>query len=464
MAMTINPATNQEVRSFPDLSDDELDGAIERAHRAFLRWRETPVERRAAVVKRVGELMTERHAELAKLVTLEMGKLIKEAEGEVRLSASIFTYYGERGPGFITEEQIDVPAGRALVVTQPIGALVGVEPWNFPYYQVARFAAPNVVLGNTVLIKHASQCPQSALALETLFRDAGAPEGVYTNLFVKSDRVARAIESPLIAGASLTGSEAAGASVGEAAGRNLKKVVLELGGSDPFIVLDGENFEHTVEAALLGRLANTGQSCVASKRFIVLAEHYDKFVQGMRRGFEELRVGDPMDEATQLGPLSSEDAAKHLDEQVRDAKEKGATAVIGGNRIDRPGAFFEATILTGVTPAMRAFREELFGPVAVIYRVEDEDAAVELANDSPFGLGATIISSDLQRAEKVARRIESGMVWINHPTATAANLPFGGVKRSGVGRELWKLGMQEFTNRKLIRTLPPDADLEMAAG
>jgi succinate-semialdehyde dehydrogenase/glutarate-semialdehyde dehydrogenase len=464
MAMTINPATNQEVEKYPDLTDDQLDRALERAHRAYLSWRETAVERRADVVRRVGALMLERHEDLARLLTLEMGKLIKESENEVRLAASIFTYYGDQGPGFITEETIDVAEGQAVVVTQPIGALIGVEPWNFPYSQVARFAAPNVVLGNTVLVKHASQCPQSALALERLFRDAGAPEGVYTNLFIKADQVARAIDSPLIAGASLTGSEAAGASVGQAAGRNLKKVVLELGGSDPFIVLDEDRFEHTIKAAILGRLANTGQSCVASKRFIVLEPYFDKFVEGMRAGFAGLRVGDPMDPQTQLGPLSSEDALKHLEEQVNDAKRKGAKVVIGGNRIERPGAYYEATILTGVTPEMRAYREELFGPVAVVYAVDDERAAIELANDSPFGLGATVIASDLKRARAVAQRIESGMVWINHPTASAPNLPFGGVKRSGVGRELWRLGMQEFTNRKLIRTLPADVKLEMAAG
>ena len=464
MATTVNPATNEKVRTFPDLSDDELDRAIERAHRAYLSWRAEPVERRAAVVARVGELIRQRGAELARLLTIEMGKLIKEAQGEVQLAASIFEYYGKQGPALIAEERIDVPEGEAIVLLQPIGALIGVEPWNFPLYQVARFAAPNVVLGNTILLKHASQCPQSALALEQLFRDAGAPEGVYTNLFIKSDQVAHAIENPLIAGASLTGSEAAGQSVGEAAGRNLKKVVLELGGSDPFIVLDGDNFEHTVQAAVLGRLANTGQSCVASKRFIVLEPLYDRFVEGLRRGFSGLRAGDPLDESTQLGPLSSEDAARHLDDQVRDAKEKGATVVVGGGRIERPGAFFEATILTDVTPDMKAYSEELFGPVAVVYKVKDEDEAIALANGSAFGLGATVISSDLRRARAVAERIESGMVWINHPTATAPNLPFGGVKRSGVGRELWRLGIHEFANQKLIRILPSDAKLQTAAG
>lgn len=461
---TTNPATGEVEQQFDELDDRQVDAAVQRAHDAFLEWRERPLGERTAVVARVGELMLERREDLAQLITREMGKLIEEARGEVDLSASIFTYYAEHGEGFTADADYPVDEGEAKVVTRPIGALIGVMPWNFPYYQVARFAAPNLVLGNTILLKHAGINPQCALALEELIRDAGGPDGVYVNLFCGSDKIERVIESPLVAGASLTGSEAAGQSVAEIAGRNLKKVVLELGGSDAFIVLDLENADATIAAAVAGRMANTGQSCVASKRFIVLEEHYDEFVEKFAAEIGKLEAGDPADEATTLGPLSSASALDELAEQVEDALASGATAVTGGARIDRPGNYFEATVLTGVTPEARAFKEELFGPVAVVYKVADEDAAVELANDSPFGLGGTVIGADLERAERVGDRIETGMVWINHPTSTQADLPFGGVKRSGVGRELADLGISEFVNKKLIRTLPAGADTASAGG
>jgi succinate-semialdehyde dehydrogenase / glutarate-semialdehyde dehydrogenase len=454
---TVNPNTNETVREFETLDADQLDAAVKTAHEAFLAWRLRPIEERASVVRRAGELMLERSNELAGLLTLEMGKLIAESQWEVGLAASILEYYGERGPQFASERRLDVDEGSAVILSAPLGVLLGVEPWNFPLYQVVRFAGPNLVLGNTILLKHATNCPQSAVALERLFRDAGAPAGVYTNIFVAVPEIGRLIENPLVQGASLTGSERAGASVGEIAGRNLKRSVLELGGSDPFIVLDGEQLDLTIDAAVAGRMANTGQSCVASKRFIVLDELFDDFVAGMRDRFASLRPGDPADPHTTLGPVSSERAAVGLIDQIDDAVEKGATLVLGGGRVDSPGAFVEATILTDVTPDMRAYHEELFGPVAVVYRVPDEDAAIELANATPFGLGATIYYRDLDRARRVADRIESGMVWINQPTSTQADLPFGGIKRSGYGRELSDLGMHEFVNHKLIRTLPAGA-------
>jgi succinate-semialdehyde dehydrogenase / glutarate-semialdehyde dehydrogenase len=454
---TVNPNTNETVREFETLDADQLDAAVKTAHEAFLAWRLRPIEERASVVRRAGELMLERSNELAGVLTLEMGKLIAESQWEVGLAASILEYYGERGPQFASERRLDVDEGSAVILSAPLGVLLGVEPWNFPLYQVVRFAGPNLVLGNTILLKHATNCPQSAVALERLFRDAGAPAGVYTNIFVAVPEIGRLIENPLVQGASLTGSERAGASVGEIAGRNLKRSVLELGGSDPFIVLDGEQLDLTIDAAVAGRMANTGQSCVASKRFIVLDELFDDFVAGMRDRFASLRPGDPADPHTTLGPVSSERAAVGLIDQIDDAVEKGATLVLGGGRVDSPGAFVEATILTDVTPDMRAYHEELFGPVAVVYRVPDEDAAIELANATPFGLGATIYYRDLDRARRVADRIESGMVWINQPTSTQADLPFGGIKRSGYGRELSDLGMHEFVNHKLIRTLPAGA-------
>jgi succinate-semialdehyde dehydrogenase / glutarate-semialdehyde dehydrogenase len=453
---TISPYTGQTVREFPFLDSGQVPSVVERAAAAFRSWRERPVTDRAQVVRRAGDLMLERKDELAALLTLEMGKLIRQSEWEVGLAASILQYYGDRGPEFLQPESLPVDVGTAQIVNAPLGVLLGVEPWNFPLYQVVRFAGPNLVVGNTILLKHAEICPQSALALERLFTDAGAPEGVYTNVFLRIPDVARVIGHPAVQGASLTGSERAGASVGEIAGRNLKKCVLELGGSDPFIVLDAVDMDRIVAAAAFGRMANTGQSCVAAKRFIVVGDLYDEFVSGLAKTFAALRPGDPADPATTLGPLSSEWAASDLLGQVRDAAAKGARVVTGGGRPEHPGAFFDATVLTDVRPGMRAYSEELFGPVAVVYRVADDDEAVELANATSFGLGGAVFCSDVPRARGVADRIDSGMVWINQPTSTQADLPFGGVKRSGFGRELSRLGMFGFTNRKLVRTFPPD--------
>jgi succinate-semialdehyde dehydrogenase/glutarate-semialdehyde dehydrogenase len=461
---TINPYTGETLREFGVLDGPQIDRAVQSAHEAFGRWRRRPIEERAAMVRRAGELMAERKDRIAHLVTLEMGKLIGESEQEVDISSEILMYYGDEGPAIAAPQPLATAAGDAVLVQEPLGVLIGIEPWNFPLYQVARLAAPNLVLGNTILLKHAGTCPQTALALEELFRDAGAPEGVYTNLFVETSDIERIIESPAVQGASLTGSDRAGAAVAEQAGRNVRKTVLELGGSDPFVILDGEHMERTVEAAAKGRLGNSGQSCVASKRFIALAELYDDFVAGLRDRFAALQPGDPSDPATTFAPLSSERAAEQLMEQVQDAIDKGATVVIGGGRPDRPGAFVEPTILTDVTPEMRAYHEELFGPVAVVYRVASEDEAVALANDTPYGLGGSVFAADLERARRVADRIDTGMLWINHPTRSRPELPFGGIKRSGYGRELGELGMREFANQKLICAVPPDAPVTGFSG
>jgi len=461
---TVNPYTGQTVREFPFLEVHEVDAAVQAAHEAFTGWRDRPVAERAEVVRRAADLMRERADELAGLITQEMGKRIKESAGEVALSASILQYYGEKGPEFLQPQELPVDKGEAAVVNEPLGVLLGIEPWNFPLYQVARFAAPNLVVGNTVLLKHAEICPQSALALERLFRDAGAPAGVYTNLFLRIADVERVIASPAVQGVSLTGSERAGASVAEIAGRHLKKCVLELGGSDPFIVLDADDVGRTVGAAVAGRMGNTGQSCIAAKRIIVLADLYDDVVAGLGQRFSGLQLGDPADPDTGLGPLCSERAAADLHAQVQDAIDKGATAVAGGGRPDSDGAFVDATVLTDVRPGMRAYSEELFGPVAVVYRVASEDEAVELANSSGYGLGAAVFSADAERARTVADRLDCGMVWINSPTSSQADLPFGGVKRSGYGRELSHLGMFEFTNRKLVRTLPPRRPAQQVVG
>jgi succinate-semialdehyde dehydrogenase/glutarate-semialdehyde dehydrogenase len=451
---TVNPFTGKTEKEFPSLDSGEIDGVVEKAHAAFLEWRRRPVEERAAVIGRAAELMTERRDEYAALITREMGKRIEEAAGEVWLAASILEYYAKNGARFLEPRTIEVRQGEALVENEPIGVILAIEPWNYPFYQVVRVAGPNLVLGNALLLKHAEVNPQCALALEQLFRDAGVPDGVYTNVFLKIPDVGKVIEHRHVQGVTLTGSERAGASVAEIAGRNLKKSVLELGGSDPFIVLDAEDLGQTVKAATMGRMQNSGQACIAAKRFIVTENVYDDFVAGLQQAFSTFTPGDPSDPATTLAPLVSERAAQDLHAQIQDAVDKGATVLAGGGRPDHDGAFVEATLLADVTPEMRAYHEELFGPAAVVYKVRDEHEAVELANNTQFGLGAAVFSSDVEKAKAVAEQIEAGMVWINQPTGSSAELPFGGVKRSGYGRELSELGMFEFANRRLTRTVP----------
>ncbi len=451
---TVNPFTGEEVKRFDFLDSGEVAGVVRRAHEAFLDWRTRTNEERAAVVGKAAELMLERSDELAGLITLEMGKRAAEAKGEVQLAASILSYYAEKGPGFLAPQPLEVAKGQAEVVHEPIGVILGVEPWNFPLYQVVRVAGPNLVLGNTLLLKHSEVCPQSALALEKLFADAGAPAGVYTNVFLHREDTESVIADPAVQGVTLTGSERAGSAVAALAGKHLKKCVLELGGSDPFIVLDADNLDFSVKMAVAGRMGNTGQSCVAAKRLMVVDEAYDDFVAALVQGFQGLEPGDPSDPATTLGPLSSETAARGLAEQLQDAVDKGATVHVGGSRPDHQGAFVSATILADVTPQMRAYSEELFGPVAVVYRVKDADEAVALANSSSYGLGGSVFASDEGLARDVAERLDSGMVWINAVTGTSAELPFGGVKRSGFGRELSSAGITEFANRKLVRTMP----------
>ncbi|GAA3153264.1 NAD-dependent succinate-semialdehyde dehydrogenase [Blastococcus jejuensis] len=453
---TVNPYTGETEKEFPFTETSEIDGIIGRAHAAYQEWRDRPVEERAAVVRRAAELMDERRDDLAALITTEMGKRQQEATGELYLCSMILKYYADNGPGFLEPTSIQplMGKGEAVVETRPVGVLLAIEPWNYPFYQVVRVAGPNLVLGNTVILKHAEITPQCAVAIEQLFTDAGAPEGVFTNTFLRIADVEQVIADPRIQGVTLTGSERAGSAVGALAGKYLKKSVLELGGSDPFIVLDADDLGATVKAATMGRMQNTGQACTASKRLIVTEELFEPFVEGLKQAFSTFSPGDPADPSTSLAPLSSERAAEDLHAQIQDAIDKGATVVAGGKRPEHPGAFVEATILTDVTPEMRAYREELFGPAAVVYKVKDADAAVALANDSDYGLGATVMSSDLDRARSVAERLEAGMVWINQPTGSSPELPFGGIKRSGYGRELSELAMAEFANRRLVRTVP----------
>lgn len=449
---TVNPATGETLKEFPLATASEVEAALAASQQAFQAWRAAPVEARTKVIARVAELYRERQDELARLIATEMGKPVTQARGEVQLVADIYDYYATEGPGFLKDEPLEIKGGGSAVVrSAPIGPLLGIMPWNYPYYQVARFAAPNLVLGNTILLKHAGSCPQSALAIEAIFKDAGLPEGAYTNLFLDNDQVAEVIADPRVQGVSLTGSERAGAAVAEVAGRNLKKYVLELGGSDPFIVLDAEDLDATVKAAVAGRMGNAGQACTASKRFIVLEDLYEPFVEQFTARMAKIQPGDPLQETTRFGPLSSQSAADSLIEQIQDAVDKGATLRTGGHRVDGPGAFVEPTVLTDVTPEMRAFSEELFGPAAVIYKVASAEEAIELANGSPYGLGGSVFSSDAGKAQDVADRLDTGMVFINSVAETQADLPFGGVKRSGVGRELGRFGMDEFVNKKLIR-------------
>ncbi len=449
---TENPTTGEVERTFDHLDLDGAMAAVEVADTAYGRWRTTPPEERAAVLRRAADLYTERADELARAIAVEMGKPLREAKGEVELAGSIYRWYADHGPDLLREEELD-PQGalRSIVHKEPVGALLGIMPWNYPYYQVARFAAPNLMLGNTILLKHASICAASASLMEEILRAAGAPEGVYTNLFASSRLAPDIIADPRVRGVSLTGSEGAGASVAEAAGRNLTKSVLELGGSDAMLVLDAADVEAMARTAAKARLSNCGQACNSPKRMFVADDIHDAFVEALTRAVEGTVVGDPTQEQTRLGPMSSSTARDDLDEQVRDAIAKGATVHTGGAPLDGPGAFYAPTVLTNVTPDMRAWSEELFGPVAVVHRMKDVEEALEIANASSFGLSGSVWSDDPEKAATVADRLDVGMAYVNEHGTTLPGLPFGGVKRSGYGRELAEEGMNEFVNRKLVR-------------
>ncbi|MHB1919718.1 MAG: aldehyde dehydrogenase family protein, partial [Acidimicrobiales bacterium] len=379
----------------------------------------------------------------------------REAVDEIEFSATIYEYYANEGPKLLADRRLEsAQPGEAWVRMSPIGPVLGIMPWNYPYYQVARFSAPNLVAGNTAILKHAPQCPESALAMEEIFRDAGLPDDVYVNIFATNEQIAEMIADPRVAGVSVTGSERAGAAVAAVAGRNLKKVVLELGGSDPYIVLGTDDLPAVARQTVGARMENGGQACNAAKRMIVMEDIYDDFVSELTKAMAEQVPGDPTDPQTTFGPLSSEQAARNLMAQIDDAVEKGATVHLGGGRIEGPGAFVQATVLTDVTPEMRAYHEELFGPAAVIYKVRSVDEAVALANDTRYGLGAAVFAKDEQLALEVADRLDTGMVWINEAEGGGPELPFGGTKRSGVGRELGPLGIEEFVNKKLIHVPP----------
>lgn len=454
---SVNPYDGKILKRFEELSDKQLETAIETAATCFETWRHKSFADRAVVAAKAAAIMRAHVDEFARPVTLEMGKLIEEARGEVALSADIIDYYARNAERFLAPQQLKPGSGEAVVESIPLGVLFGVQPWNFPYYQLARFAAPNLMAGNVVMVKHAGCVPQCAVAFERLWLEAGAPAGAYTNLFISYAQVNRVIDDPRIKGVALTGGVEAAKSVAGRAGQNLKKSTMELGGSDAFIVLDDADLDKTITWAVWAKMNNTGQCCVAAKRFIVVEELADRFLEKFRTELAALKPGNPMDKATALGPLSTEAALGQLLDQINRAVDNGATIVMGGKRIDRPGSFMQPTILTNIKPDNPAFREEFFGPVALFFRVKNEAEAVMLANDSDYGLGCSIFTRDVERGKRVASRIDTGMVFVNHPTWTASDLPFGGIKNSGYGRELSSLGIQEFVNKKLVRVESIDA-------
>lgn len=445
-----NPATNETIKTFEPMTKDVAMDAIGVAHTAYQKWRESTFGQRKACIQKFADLLRADADEYARMITLDMGKRISESQHEIEYCANIAEFYANGAEEFLADQPMNVDGANAHLQYQPLGVLLGVMPWNFPFYQVVRFATPNIMAGNTVMVKHASNVPQCAVAIDELFNDCGLPNGVYTNLFIPNEFVEAIISDSRVQGVSLTGSEPAGAAVAAVAGKNLKRSVLELGGNDPFIVLDDADLDHTIEQAVKGRIVNAGQSCVASKRFIVVKAVADKFMNGFKEQMEALKLGDPMDDDTTLSPLSSEDAAVNVQKQVQSAIDAGATVVLGGDRPDRDGAYFNPTILTDVTKDMPTFDQEIFGPVATVYVVEDEAEAIKLANDLSYGLGGSVFTADVERGRRVAEKIETGMMFVNQPTQSQAELPFGGIKSSGYGRELSHLGILEFINKKLI--------------
>jgi len=450
---SVNPYTGELLKTFELHSDQEMQDALRRADERFRSF--GTLEERVAVLKKAADLMIERREELAALVTMEMGKRIQESRDEVNLSSAILAYYADNAPRFLAKRSLDSTVGEAWVEFEPIGVLVGVEPWNYPYYQLVRFVGPSFALGNTILLKHAPGIPQCPLAFEKILRDAGAPDGAYTNLFLSNEQVSALIEDPRVQGVALTGSERAGESLASQAGKQLKKSTMELGGNDAFIVLEDFDPKLAAKYAVQGRMTNAGQACVGSKRFIAVEAIADEFLNEVTNLLGTFIPGDPTDETTTLAPLSSKLAQTRLLEQIDDAIAQGATLLMGGKAPEGPSAFLFPTILTDVAPSNPAYRQEFFGPVVLFFRAKDEEEALAIANDSPFGLGGSICTSDEKRARKLASKLQSGMVFLNFSALTTPELPFGGIKRSGFGRELSSFGIEEFANKKMICIVDP---------
>jgi len=451
MAYTsINPANGKLIQSFQEHDDSQVEVALASAETAFLSWSRESFASRAAVVSKAAQLMRDRVEDLSRTITLEMGKLIEESRGETLLSADILAYYATNAERILATVSLDSKQRRARIVNQPIGVLFAIEPWNFPYYQLVRVAAPSLMAGNTLVVKHAGSVPKCAELFAQLFLDAGAQEGVYTNLRLTHDQTARVIADERVRGVALTGSERGGSTVASEAGKALKKSTMELGGSDPFIVLEDANLENAIKEGAWSRLVNCGQGCACAKRFIVVDSLYDRFLDGIKRAIGERRIGDPMDKKTTLAPLSSARARDLLVDQIDRSVKAGATLVHGGKKLDQAGFYLEPAILADINADNPAYKEEFFGPVFLMFRVSNEAEAIRIANDTSFGLGAVVFSENEVRAQAVATQIEAGMVFINRPVWTAPDLPFGGIKHSGYGRELSDLGIQEFVNKKLI--------------
>ena len=450
---TTNPYTGEILKTFPDATDAQVAQALERGHAAFQQWRLQPVRERVTFLQKAADLLRARHTEYAKLLTTEMGKLLAEAEAEVELSAAILEYYVKHAEAELAPQPLpceDPVVSEAQLVHEPLGIILAIEPWNFPYYQIARIMAPQLAAGNVILLKHASNVPQSAAAFEKLMQETGLPAGCFQNLYATRGQIETIINDPRVQGVALTGSEGAGALVAAQAGRALKKSTMELGGADAFIVLDDADLDKAVKWAVFGRHWNGGQVCCSSKRIIVHESIHDEFVRRYTEGVAQLKAGDPMEASTTLAPLSSQQAADDVRRWIDEAVAHGATATVIGAEVPRQGAFVRPVLLTGVKPGNPVYHHEFFGPVSMIFKVKDEDEAIRLANDSPFGLGGSVFTQDIERGKRVAAQISTGMVYINHPTAVKADLPFGGIRRSGYGRELIGLGLKEFVNHKLV--------------
>ena len=450
---TTNPYTGETLKTFPDATDAQVAQALERGHAAFQQWRLQPVRERVTFLQKAADLLRARHTEYAKLLTTEMGKLLAEAEAEVELSAAILEYYVKHAEAELAPQPLpceDPVVSEAQLVHEPLGIILAIEPWNFPYYQIARIMAPQLAAGNVILLKHASNVPQSAAAFEKLMQETRLPAGCFQNLYATRGQIETIINDPRVQGVALTGSEGAGALVAAQAGRALKKSTMELGGADAFIVLDDADLDKAVKWAVFGRHWNGGQVCCSSKRIIVHESIHDEFVRRYTEGVAQLKAGDPMEASTTLAPLSSQQAADDVRRWIDEAVAHGATATVIGAEVPRQGAFVRPVLLTGVKPGNPIYHHEFFGPVSMIFKVKDEDEAIRLANDSPFGLGGSVFTQDIERGKRVAAQISTGMVYINHPTAVKADLPFGGIRRSGYGRELIGLGLKEFVNHKLV--------------
>lgn len=457
---TTNPYTGEVLKTFPDATDADVEQGVASAHSAFLSWKDTSFAERAKIMQGAADILRKEIETYAKLLTLEMGKLFSEAKAEVELSANIFEYYAQKAEALLAPQKLPVanPAeGEAMLVHEPLGVLLGIEPWNFPYYQVARIIAPQLSAGNTMLLKHASNVPQCAAAFEKLMREAGLPDGAFKNLYATRSQIEYILNDPRVHGVALTGSEGAGAAIASQAGKALKKSTMELGGADAFVVLANADLEKTTKWAVFGRHWNGGQVCVSSKRMIIVDEVYDQFLERYSAGVARLQAGDPFDPDTTLAPLSSQDAADEIKDKIRQAVALGATATEVGPVVPNRGAFVQPTILTDVTEDNPARYWEFFGPVSMLFRAKDEDDAVRIANDSPFGLGGSVFTSNPKHGAEVARKISTGMVFVNHPTMVKADLPFGGIRRSGYGRELLGLGIKEFVNHKFIDVVDIDA-------